>query len=65
MHRVVAHGSMSVELSTGDVSLKLCDGGEISIKTTTGSVVGSFATDKVIFANSDTGRVDVPRLTTG
>ena len=65
LYRVVALGSMSVELSTGDVSLKLCDGGEISIKTTTGSVVGSFATDKVIFANSSTGRVDVPRLTTG
>ena len=63
--RVVAEESLAIERSTGDVTLESCDAAEILIKTDTGDVTGSLRTEKIFFASSDTGRVNVPKTVNG
>ena len=36
--------------------------GKLTIETDTGNVTGSFLTDKVVFAESDTGKIDIPKV---
>lgn len=62
---VVASGKMDVDTDTGDVVLDGCDAAEVEIKTDTGDVRGTLLTPKIIYAHSNTGRVEVPRSTTG
>ncbi len=62
---VIAQGKILLETDTGDVTLDGCDGGELSIETDTGDVTGSLLTEKIFVAETDTGRVDVPKTTTG
>ena len=62
---VIISGKLTITADTGDISFTLCDGGEVYITSNTGDVKGSFLTDKIIFAESDTGRIDVPHLTSG
>lgn len=54
-----------VKTDTGDVELQRSDAGEIFIETNTGDVKGSLLTEKIFIANSDTGRIDVPKTTAG
>ena len=61
----IASGKISVERDTGDVAFDMCDAGEISVQTSTGNVQGSFLTEKVFIAHTDTGKVVVPATTTG
>ena len=65
LENLVASARLTIERSTGDVKFESSDAAEIEIITDTGDVTGSFKTDKIIFADTDTGRVDVPRLTSG
>ena len=65
MENVLAAEKFNIERNTGDVNFKLCDASEVDIVTDTGEVVGSFVTDKMIFASSDTGKVRIPKLTSG
>lgn len=65
LKNTVVSGSLSLERSTGDITLKDCDGGQIHIETTTGNVEGTLLSQKVIFATTDTGAVNIPRSTTG
>ena len=65
LKNVIATEKLSIERSTGDIHLDRCDAAEISIETDTGDVVGSLLTAKVFIAETDTGRVDVPKTTTG
>lgn len=65
MKDVVAEGIFSIERSTGDVSFDGCDAAEIYVTTDTGDVRGSLLTDKVFITETDTGKVDVPKSTTG
>lgn len=62
---VIASEKLSVERSTGDVAFDGCDGGEIRVKTDTGDVTGTLLSEKVFFANTDTGNVDVPKSIDG
>ncbi len=62
---VLATGALSIERSTGHVKLEGCDAGSISIHTDTGDVKGSLRSEKIFFAESDTGDVDVPKTMTG
>ncbi len=62
---VLAADKFDIERSTGDVTFEDCDAGEIYIETSTGDVKGSFLTDKVVFANTDTGKIEVPQSTVG
>lgn len=61
----VASEGFNIQRSTGKVTFDRCDAAEIYVKTDTGDVKGSFLTDKIIFARSDTGTVRVPQSTTG
>lgn len=65
MKNVLAFDILSVKRSTGKVLFERCDADEIVISTNTGTVKGTLLTDKVIFAESHTGRVEVPRSVTG
>lgn len=62
---VIVEEKMTIKRNTGDVRFDKCDAGEVEITTDTGDVKGSFLTEKIIFAETDTGRVDVPKLTSG
>ena len=65
MKDVVAEGIFSIERSTGDVSFDGCDAAEIYVTTDTGDVRGSLLSAKVFITETDTGKVDVPKSTTG
>lgn len=65
MKKVIVTGKLALKRSTGDVKFESCDAGEIVIKTDTGDVKGSLQSEKIFFAHSDTGRVSVPKTTTG
>lgn len=62
---VVASGSFDLKRSTGDIRFSSCDAAQIIAKTTTGNVSGSLLSDKVFIAQTSTGRVKVPKTTTG
>ena len=59
---VITTGKLAIETYTGNVSFEACDASEAFIKTNTGNVTGSFLTDKVVFAESDTGNIDIPKV---
>lgn len=65
LKNVLVSNTMKIERSTGDVKLERCDAAEVYVTTDTGSVKGSFLSDKVFFASSDTGSVKVPKTTNG
>ena len=59
--RVIATGEMNVESDTGSVVLDSVDAPAISVETDTGNVRGTILTPKTFTAESDTGRVNVPK----
>lgn len=65
LKRVIAENKLNIKRDTGDVKLEACDGGEIFIETSTGNVKGSLLSDKVFIAKSYTGRIKVPKTTSG
>lgn len=62
---VVADNSIEIETDTGDVAFEGSDAKNISVQTDTGDVTGTLLTSKIFFAESDTGRINVPKTTTG
>ena len=54
---------MDIQLKRG--LLDVCVLAEIYIETDTGSVSGTLLSDKVFLAETDTGRVSVPKTTHG
>ena len=60
-----ATGRFDLKRQTGDIRLNGCDAAEIYAKTDTGSVTGMLFSDKIFFASTDTGSVNVPKTTTG
>jgi len=65
LDNVIAEDRISIKRSTGDVKFNGCDAGELSIKTDTGDVKGDLLTEKVFWAQTDTGKLDVPKSLTG
>ena len=65
LKNVIAVEKISIKISTGDISLSGCDAAEIFLKTSTGDVKGNLLSDKVFFAESNTGKVNVPKTMTG
>lgn len=65
LYDVIATEKISVERDTGDVEFERCDGAELFFETSTGDVEGSLLTSKVFHYDTDTGRVNVPKTTTG
>ena len=64
LENVIASEKFKIETDTGNVKFKDSDASDIFVKTDTGNVTGNLLTDKVIFAESDTGNVDVPKVIT-
>ena len=62
---VIAKEEISVERSTGDVTFDGCDAAQIDVETSTGDVKGSLLSEKVFFAETDTGRKSVPKTQSG
>ncbi len=65
LKNVIATEKFSIERSTGDVTFDGCDAAEIVVETDTGDVRGNLLSDKVFVAETDTGRVDVPKTVSG
>ena len=65
LDQVIVSEKLSAERSTGDVKLDHCDAGEINIVTDTGDVSGSLLTEKIFMVRSDTGKIEVPKSTSG
>ncbi len=62
---VIAEGAFTIERSTGDVKFTSCDAATLSVKTNTGDVLGTLRSDKIFYTRTNTGRVEVPKLTSG
>lgn len=65
LDHVIAREKISIERETGNIKFKGSDAAELHVKTNTGNVSGSLLTDKVFFAKSNSGRVDLPPSSTG
>lgn len=65
LENVIVSGDAQMDSSTGDWELGRFDAANITIDTDTGDVEGTLLSDKIFFADSDTGHVEVPRTTTG
>jgi len=62
LKNVIATEKFIIETDTGDVKFVASDASDIFVKTDTGNVTGSLLTEKVIFAESDTGKIDIPKV---
>ena len=58
-------GHLGITTSTGDVAILDSDADTVDISTSTGDVNATFTSDKIVFAETKTGNVDVPHLTSG
>lgn len=65
LENVIADEKFSVTRSTGDVNLKNCDAAQIFIETDTGDVEGNLLSEKIFITNTDTGKISVPKTTSG
>lgn len=65
LSHTVAANRMDIETNTGDVTFVCVDGETIHVETDTGDVTGTFATEKLFRAKSDTGRIKIPWDTRG
>lgn len=61
----VAVGQLKAESSTGDIMLTNCDAASLDLESSTGAITATLLTEKVVFAESSTGKIDVPKSTTG
>jgi len=65
LKNVVATGTISIKSDTGDVRFEGSDAIEISVKTDTGDVTGTLLSEKVFITETSTGRINVPKTTSG
>ena len=65
LENVIASGDAQLDSTTGDWEFDGFDAANITMQTNTGDVEGTLLSDKIFFADSDTGNVKVPRTTTG
>ena len=61
----VAAGQLKAETSTGDIMLTNCDAATLDLESSTGAITATLLTEKVVFAESGTGKINVPKSTTG
>lgn len=65
LDNVLATGKLSIVGSTGDVKFTGCDAAEIFVKISTGDVKGTLLSEKIFIVDTSTGKIDVPKTTTG
>lgn len=63
--QLMVAGGLTLQSSTGDISIENCDASEVKITTDTGDVEGRFLSPKVFYTKTDTGKVRVPKSTSG
>ena len=61
----VVAGQITAKTGSGAIRLIRADAATLSLKTTSGSVTGSLRTPKVIYADTTSGSVNVPKSTEG
>lgn len=61
----VAVGQLKAETSTGDIMLTNCDAATLDLESSTGAITATLLTEKVVFAETGTGKINVPKNTTG
>ena len=57
--------NINITTSTGDVTIVDSDASTVDIHTRTGEVNATFLTDKIVYAETSTGEVNVPHLKSG
>ena len=62
---LMATGELRMETSTGDITLAASDAATLNIKTDTGDVKGTLLSNKIFYTETDTGKIKVPKSTTG
>lgn len=65
LQAVIAKESISAENTTGGVRLEGCDADDITVHTSTGNVKGTLFSEKIFVTDTSTGRVIVPKTTSG
>ncbi len=58
-------GILNIKTTTGDVTFNNADAENLSVKTDTGDVRGTLMTEKIFFPTTDTGKISLPRTTSG
>ena len=62
---VIAEGTLTLDCSSGSIKLEDCDGAEVRIECTSGSVSGHLLTPKIWSASATSGSVRVPESVSG
>ncbi len=65
LQNVIVSEKISIKRSTGNVSLEHADAADIFVKTDTGNVTGTLLSDKVFITQTDTGKISVPKTSSG
>lgn len=65
LKNVIATEKFSLKRSTGDIKFENSDAAEILATTDTGHITGSLLSDKVFITKTDTGKINVPKTTSG
>ena len=61
----IFENEIKITTTTGDVTFDRSDAATVEVNTTTGDVSGTFLSSKIFYAQSTTGRINVPPSTTG
>ena len=56
---------MDIRCSVGDIKIEDSDAATVYLKASTGDIDATFLTSKIVYASTDTGRVNVPHSTEG
>ncbi len=65
LKNVIGAGNFTMESDTGNIMFDSSDAAAISVETDTGDVTGTLLSDKVFLTETSTGRINVPKTTTG
>lgn len=65
LENVIAEESIKAQNTTGGVELEGCDAADIMVNTSTGDVKGTLLSEKIFITDTSTGKVSVPKTTSG
>lgn len=65
LQNVLVNDRLCVENTTGDVRFVHCDAGSMRVKTSTGDVEGTLLSEKTFITDTETGKIRVPKSTSG
>ena len=65
LNKLIAADRVSIKRNTGRVSLNDCNAREFFIKTNTGGVFGKLPSNTVFVVKTNTGKIEIPKVTTG